>query len=870
MVNLSNSLDQKEAENFEEISRSENVPFNNVEINSRKVDTLILNEPTVDPFTKEDLDNLREEQNMIESREKVVDENYDVQYQEEDSVQHLPATAPESYQESVENESVNDKLNASPINGHTASDIQTVLPRYPPKKEFNSNSMATNENKEFYFLNLNCQNSTLSSHFFDQLRNMFIERELLDCTLVCEDQCVKAHKLMLAAVSPYFRSIFNSFGNFGCNNTAIIVQNVPARDMKLIVKIIYSIDSDPIRLNLNRAISLRKSVYRLKIDFINEKLDQSGIPQLNPELILSLNEDSNLNNEQEPIRKRKRSHQDFLVNASNDKQTNQSSSESTDENSSEGSSSMKHLKYKHRYLLSNGHLAKCGNDAPQDTEMYDREEDLQIEEEGNGFENLNTINSNCQPEIKLNECVPPPKVSSHIENLNDFAQIKKSTLQTASRHAAYSNQVNALNDKELDLSMNNRQSNQEAVLKLVNAANHNNLDNNDKVANIYKAMKSEIKKLWTNNSDLACADSLNQYNNQFLNKSAQNNLANDIISQFYMAGANLNPETARALLFTNELLKNNAVNNNQLQHSINKHSAENSLNTSTSSTNSSIGNQQQTNSSSATAALVAAAQQQILNASYLNKTSSSNNNSVGKQNSITGALLNSSKSNRSLSSNSYNTQNSASSSNSSVNSSNGAPVKRGRGRPPRHTQPSNGSETNPANGDQISNSKPTPAQSKTLKQHSTSPSLSNITNLNNFNESTATTIADALNAFNQEKKWRPNLENLLALKMRKNKLSSSSAGTASPTNDIGQNSSLMQHSQSNLLTNGSLSKSSTTPNNVSAGNFTQNGATSISNNTSIASSTNGANGQSSASGNSTSSQNASNDGKNCCPVRTII
>ena len=879
MVNLRGSLiGHKEAENFAETSAvSENVPSNNTEISSQKVDTPISHEPTIDSFT---FDNISEEQNMAEPSDKMSEDF------EEDHVRH-PNVASEVYAEDVDVENGNQRLNASSNhNDHTAGEIQTVLPLYQPKKELTLNGKATDESEVFYFLNVTWQSNLQLSHLFDQLRNMFIERQLLDCTLVCEDQCIKAHKLVLAAVSPYFRSIFNSFGNFGCSNTAIIVQNVPARDMKLIVKIIYSVDSDPIRLNQNRAISLRKSVHRLKIDFINEKLDQSGIPQLSEDQILSLSKETDSDNGLIHNRKRKRSYQDqskvpdtsidsLVGGVSIDKQqVGQFSSESTDENSSECSSSMKHLKYKNRYLLSNGHLAKCGNDdAPQDSEMDEREEDLQNEEgsnceEGNEFKNLDTRNQNstCQAETKSSDY--GRRISGDNEILNSFTQIKKSTYQIPSQLTAFGNLANALEDKELDLSMN-KHSNQENVLKLGNsAANINNVDNNDKVANLYKAMKCEIKKLWTNNSDLNCNDSLNQLNNQFLNKqTAQNNLANDIISQFYMAGANLNPETARALLFTNELLKNNAVNN-QLQHSINKHSTDNSLNTSTSSTNSSIGNTQQANSSSATAALVAAAQQQILNASFLNKSSSSNS-VAGKQSSMNGALLNSSKSNRSLSSNSYNTQNSTSSSNSSINSSNGAPVKRGRGRPPRHTQPPNGSESGSLNGDQILSSKATPAQSKTLKQHSTSPSLSNITNLNNFADSTATSIADALNAFNQEKKWRPNLENLLALKMRKNKLSSGSAGTGSLTNDIGTNSSLMKHSpQSNLLTNGSLTKSST-PSHTSSGNFAQNGSPSINNsNNTIAGSTNSVNGPSSTSGNSTANQNVSNDGKNCCPVRT--
>lgn len=785
-----------------------------------------------DVISNENSNNLNEQPKMDhDSNDKINDH---ILYDKEDT--EYQQVQPEQQETNEEKEVINN------LNSSNNSDLvidETVLSQ-TNKELLNS---VKKEEHFFYFLDLNLQTKTELGYLFDQFRNLYIEQKLFDCTLVCEDKFIKAHKLMLAAVSSYFCSIFNSFKSNSCTNTAIIVPNVPARDMKLIIKMIYSINNlNPVKLNLNRAISLRKSVYILKIHYLNDRLDQCGFPQLNDELISNLNNENDLSNKSIDSKKRKR------------QSTDQTSSESDDENSSECSSSMKHHKYKHRYLLSNEHLeqtnsnrfVKCYNDILSEQnvmndKMLNKEDDHyddQIEEDVEGEEieniediennNLNSIKSdsiNEQTENKTNDSQIRSSILTDNDNLNNISQLAKSQ-----------NQSNELDEKVIDFSLTKNLNNQEEMLKLMNSA-MNDVDNTDKVANLYKAMKSEIKKLWSNN-DLNSNDNLAQLNNQLLinsNKQA-NHLANDFFSQLCMTGAvnNLNSDTARALLFTNELLKNN-----QLHHPVNKNSTDNSLNTSTSSTNSSGYTQQQTNS--ATAALVAA-QQQVLNASFLNN-KNSNSNSVKQQNNLNGALImNSSKSN------SYNLQNGSSS------PSNGAPVKRGRGRPPRHTQPTNGSDSGSINGDQLL-SKQSSTTSQSIKQYSSS-SLSNISNLGSLSNSTANSIADTLNAFNQQqKKWRPNLENLLALKIHKNKLNSSS-----PTNDLNSNSNSLHNSQSNLLTNaGNLSKSSSSTNLTS--HLSQNGSSlkSSSNSANLSSTNNG-----SSTINNSSNQNVTNDGKNMC------
>lgn len=757
----------------------------------------------------------------------------------------------------------NEDSNLSEFN--EATDNQLSLPQL--NKHLNG---IKKEDEDFYLLDLKWPNNSQLNLIFDQLRTMYIQQQLLDCTLVCENQCIKAHKLMLATVSSYFRSIFDSFNNLGCNNAAVVV-DVPATDMRLIIKILYSInDCNPIRISLNRAISLRKSVYRLKIDFIDNQLDQFGIPQLKDDEIdlLSKIVESNSrkrkhsfydNDDDDDAINNLESNNNLTGNLKGSQNNNQSSSESADEIDSECSTTMKHHKYKHRYLLSNEHLEKnnkiirCGNDMLADQsieeELLEHEKE-QYDQQTNEDEDKIEIESN----VSSNQLNHHHKSPTHEEDDNQkFLEKSQEDSQINDLNSSIdtnAHQQNEQNQKMNDFNLN-KLANPEEILKLMGNSINNNSENADKVANIYKAMK----KIWSNNNSNITPELLNNDNFNQIYKS-QNNLANDFLnntfSQLCMANANmngnlnLNSDAARTLLLTNELLKNNPVNNH-LNHS--KNSGDNSLNTSTSSTNSSshtVLNNQKSNS--ATAALVAAAQQHILNANFLNKSS----NNLSKSNNT---LINNPKSSNNLSSSNYSLQNNSSSASSYNKSSSSAPpVKRGRGRPPRHTQSaSSSSETGSLTDDNQLNKSQQSKLTQSIKQqlNFTTSSLNNINSLNNLNSlnNTTNSIANSLNALSQHKKWRPNLENLLTLKMGKNKLNSNS-----PTNEL---TSLNSSSQNNLLKNDiKKSLSSNNTSNIS-NHYSQNG--SLSSLTSKTNSTNNVNGSSS---NSTDNKNNT---QNICP-----
>ena len=70
---------------------------------------------------------------------------------------------------------------------------------------------------------------------FSQLRD---EESLLDCSIVCEGNVIKCHKLLLAASSGYFRAAFVSL-NTPCQSTAVIIKDMPFDDLKIIIDFIY-------------------------------------------------------------------------------------------------------------------------------------------------------------------------------------------------------------------------------------------------------------------------------------------------------------------------------------------------------------------------------------------------------------------------------------------------------------------------------------------------------------------------------------------------------------------------------------------------------------------------------------------------------
>ncbi|RWS29670.1 protein tramtrack: beta isoform-like protein [Leptotrombidium deliense] len=106
---------------------------------------------------------------------------------------------------------------------------------------------------------------------------MFDEESLFDCTIVCEGKLIKGHKLLLAAASQYFKSAFTSFNN-PCQNTAVIIREVPYLDLKAIIDFIYR---GEVFVDEKQITSLEKSVEALKVSCLNSQTLHSQLPKNN-------------------------------------------------------------------------------------------------------------------------------------------------------------------------------------------------------------------------------------------------------------------------------------------------------------------------------------------------------------------------------------------------------------------------------------------------------------------------------------------------------------------------------------------------------------------------------------------------------------
>ena len=75
--------------------------------------------------------------------------------------------------------------------------------------------------------------STSISQFFHELRQ---EKELFDVTLVCEDEQVQAHKTVLSACSPFFRSVLKKNPH---QNPLVYLKGVKHSDLLSILDFMY-------------------------------------------------------------------------------------------------------------------------------------------------------------------------------------------------------------------------------------------------------------------------------------------------------------------------------------------------------------------------------------------------------------------------------------------------------------------------------------------------------------------------------------------------------------------------------------------------------------------------------------------------------
>lgn len=94
------------------------------------------------------------------------------------------------------------------------------------------------------------------------LNNMLQCSSLVDVTIYCDDGQVNAHKLVLAASSSYFRSLFSRMTNT-FQYPIIVLREMPVDDLKTIIQFIYH---GEINVPQNRVDSLMRCANYLQID----------------------------------------------------------------------------------------------------------------------------------------------------------------------------------------------------------------------------------------------------------------------------------------------------------------------------------------------------------------------------------------------------------------------------------------------------------------------------------------------------------------------------------------------------------------------------------------------------------------------------
>ncbi|XP_065334528.1 protein jim lovell-like isoform X7 [Cloeon dipterum] len=79
------------------------------------------------------------------------------------------------------------------------------------------------------------------NNYVDHIRTTFaslrVDRDLIDVTLSCEGKRITAHKMLLSACSPYFKSIFKENP---CQHPVIVFRNIAFDDLAALIEFIYN------------------------------------------------------------------------------------------------------------------------------------------------------------------------------------------------------------------------------------------------------------------------------------------------------------------------------------------------------------------------------------------------------------------------------------------------------------------------------------------------------------------------------------------------------------------------------------------------------------------------------------------------------
>src|SRR5277367_3238359 len=79
-----------------------------------------------------------------------------------------------------------------------------------------------------------------ASHFTKKFEEMLQRNELLDVSLCCDGETIKAHRLVLSASSPYFRKVF---AENPCSHPVVIMRDFHYDEVVAIVEYMYRGDT---------------------------------------------------------------------------------------------------------------------------------------------------------------------------------------------------------------------------------------------------------------------------------------------------------------------------------------------------------------------------------------------------------------------------------------------------------------------------------------------------------------------------------------------------------------------------------------------------------------------------------------------------
>ena len=107
---------------------------------------------------------------------------------------------------------------------------------------------------------------TFSKHLNQTFQDLLDDKSLANVTLVCDDQRqIRAHKFVLSACSPVFRSVLT---NSGESSPLVILRGINHEDMEAILRFMYQGETS---VKKERMQDFMKAAEELEVKIISQK-----------------------------------------------------------------------------------------------------------------------------------------------------------------------------------------------------------------------------------------------------------------------------------------------------------------------------------------------------------------------------------------------------------------------------------------------------------------------------------------------------------------------------------------------------------------------------------------------------------------------